>query len=82
MSMQMEYNASNQLSKDFNYFYESDGSIAHGVKWEYKYSGNQMSEGVQYMWDEDNGLWESYRKNIYTYTGDLITKIEDYDRYG
>jgi hypothetical protein len=82
MSMQMEYNASNQLSKDFNYFYESDGAIAHGVKWEYKYSGNQMSEGFQYMWNVDTELWEPYRKEVYTYTGELVTKIEDYDDMG
>lgn len=81
-SMQMEYNASNQLFKDIIMYYDSDESIAHGVKWEYKYSGDKMSEGFQYMWDVDTKLWESYKKEVYTYTGDLITKTEDYDDMG
>jgi hypothetical protein len=82
ISMQMEYNASNQLYKDISYYYESDGSIVHGVKWEYKYSGNKMSEGFQYMWDVDTELWEPYGKEVYTYTGELVTKIEEYDDMG
>jgi hypothetical protein len=76
------YNSSDQWVGFTNLSYESDGTVAHGMKWEYTYSGNKMSEEVQYMWDEDNGLWESYRKDIYTYTGDLITKTEGYNDIG
>ena len=76
------YNSSDQWIEFTNLYYESDGTVAHGMKWAYSYSGNKMSEGVQYMWDTDNGLWESYSKDIYTYTGELITKTEGYNDMG
>ena len=81
-SMTMAYNSSDQLIEEISSYYESDGTLVHGVKWTHSYSGNIMSEGIQYMWDVDNELWESYKKQIYTYTGDLITKIEDYSDMG
>lgn len=81
-SMLMEYNANNELIKDVSLFLNSDEIVEYGVQWEYEYSNNKMSVGYQSMWDVDNEIWESYGKQSYTYTGELITKIEDYDDMG
>lgn len=81
-SITMEYNSNDELVRDISRFIDSDGKVQHGVKWEYEYSNNKMSVGYQFMWDVDNEIWESYEKQLYTYTGELITKIEDYDDMG
>lgn len=81
-SMTMEYNSNDELIKDISSFLGSDGKVEHGVKWEYEYSNSKMVVGYQSMWDIDNEIWESYGKQNYTYTGELITKIEDYDDMG
>lgn len=81
-SIIMEYNNDNKLMREISNYYESDGTLVHGVKWEFQYSGNNMIEWTQFMWDVDQSIWESYEKTVYTYTGDLVSKLEDYNDMG
>jgi len=78
MEMLFGYNAEKQMVVDIMWFYEDDGTIGMGTKWEHTYSSNKIVEGIQSNWDVDGGVWEISNKQEYEYTNELVTKITAY----
>ncbi len=78
MEVLYEYNVENQMVVNIMWFYEDDGSILMGSKWENTYLGDKMDEGISSDWDIDNAKWETDSKWQYEYNGELVSKISDY----
>ncbi|MCP5062885.1 MAG: T9SS type A sorting domain-containing protein [Ignavibacteriae bacterium] len=73
-----EYNAENQMVVNIMWFYEDDRTVAMGTKWEHTYSGIKIDEGIRSDWDVDNGIWEIDLKWVYEYTGEVVSKLSEY----
>jgi hypothetical protein len=78
MEVLFEYDVAKQMVVNITWFYEDDGTIAIGTKWEHTYSGEKMDEGIRSDWDVDNAKWETALKWKYEYTGELVSKISEY----
>jgi len=78
MEVQFEYNGENQMVVDYMWFYEDDGSIGMGTKWEQTYAGNNVVEAIRSEWDVDNSKWEIDLKWESEYSNELISKITEY----
>lgn len=75
----MEYN-NNLITKEVMLFYVGEEIHFTSMMYEYSYNGSKINEIIRSSWDL--GDWELDSKDVYEYTGELVTRITGYSPIG